>query len=133
MSALPVKQALLKTKYGAEAGTADAKKILEQAEPQYLIAVIGLPAQFARANSERLQEQLKPATTLTVKGKDPITADKVEVLPQNNQAGVMFRFPKTDPISLDDKEVEFATKIGPMVIKRKFKLSDMKVKGKLEL
>ena len=45
----------------------------------------------------------------------------------------MFRFPKTDPISLDDKEVEFTTKIGTMTIRRKFKLSDMKVRGQLEL
>jgi hypothetical protein len=133
VSALPVKEALLKSKYGAEAGSADAKKMLEQPERQYVIAVIGLPAQFARANAERIQEQLKAATAIERKGKDPIAPEKIEVFPQNNQAGFMFRFPKTDPISLDDKEIEFTTKIGPMTIKRKFKLADMKVKGQLEL
>jgi hypothetical protein len=34
VSALPVKEALLKSKYGAEAGSADAKKMLEQPERQ---------------------------------------------------------------------------------------------------
>ena len=46
---------------------------------------------------------------------------------------LFFVFPKTDPITLDDKEVEFSTQIGPMQFKRKFKLQEMVFDGKLEL
>ena len=60
---------------------------------------------------------------------------------------LLFAFPKSDAITLDDKEVEFVTKLcapsfGPAVpgqqacqynVKKKFKLKDMVVKGALAL
>jgi hypothetical protein len=46
---------------------------------------------------------------------------------------VYFLFPRSEAITLEDKEVEFETKLGPMEIKRKFKLQDMVFGGKLEL
>jgi hypothetical protein len=38
---------------------------------------------------------------------------------------IEFEFPKTAPITLEDKEVEFITKVGQSQIKKKFKLTDM--------
>jgi hypothetical protein len=46
---------------------------------------------------------------------------------------VLFAFPKTTPITEDDKEVEFNVKIGDFSIRQKFRLKDMVVKGKLDL
>ena len=34
----------------------------------------------------------------------------------------MRKSPRTDPITLEDKDVEFITKLGPLEIKKKFKL-----------
>jgi hypothetical protein len=34
---------------------------------------------------------------------------------------------------LDDKEIEFSSKVGTIALKQKFKLKDMAVNGKLEL
>jgi hypothetical protein len=45
----------------------------------------------------------------------------------------LFIFPRTDPITLDDKEVELDLKLGTMEAKRKFNLKDMVYNGKLEL
>lgn len=42
-------------------------------------------------------------------------------------------FPKTAGASVDDKEIEFVTKIGKMNIRKKFKLKDMVYNGKLEM
>jgi hypothetical protein len=46
----------------------------------------------------------------------------------------MFMFPRTDPLTLDDREVEFITKLGSVTeIKRKFRLRDMQVGDRLAL
>jgi len=53
-----------------------------------------------------------------------------------HQAGggtMMYSFSKEHAIELDDKEVEFTTKRGPMEIKKKFRLKDMVYHGKLAL
>jgi hypothetical protein len=44
-----------------------------------------------------------------------------------------FHFPRSVPYTLDDKEVEFATKLGDLSLKYKFRLKDMVFNGKLEL
>jgi hypothetical protein len=43
--------------------------------------------------------------------------------------GVVFAFPKTDAITLEDKDVEFVTKLGQVEIKEKFNLKDMVYHG----
>jgi hypothetical protein len=45
----------------------------------------------------------------------------------------VFLFPKTVAIDMDDKEVEFSTKLGQTIVKTKFKLKDMVFNGKLDL
>jgi hypothetical protein len=133
VSAMPLKQALVKTKYGDKAGGDEAKKMLDQADTQYVITMTGLPAQLAKSDPDHVREQLKSATALLRKDKDPLAADTVDVHPQNGQISVIFRFSKASPIAADDKEVEFSTKVGPLVIKRKFKLAEMEFNGKLEM
>src|SRR5207248_247361 len=69
-SALPVKQALLKAKYGSEVGTsADAKKIMEREEQFYVLGMRGLPAMLARGGADPLKKLMMEQSTLTVKGK----------------------------------------------------------------
>ncbi len=47
---------------------------------------------------------------------------------------IQFFFPRSnDPISLDDKDVTFETKIGRAKLEHKFHLKDMTVKGRLDL
>jgi hypothetical protein len=133
VSAMPMKQALIKTKYGDKAGSDEAKKMLEMPDTQYVVTLIGIPGQLARNDPDKVKDQLKSATTLNRKGKDAIVPDTVEMHPQNGQLAVIIRCPRANPITLDDKEVEFSTKLGSLVIKRKFKLSEMEFNGKLEL
>ena len=42
---------------------------------------------------------------------------------------LVFGFPKTDPITSADKEIEFSATVGPYYLKRKFKVKDMVLKG----
>ena len=132
-SALPVKQALARRKYGSEAATSpEAKKFLEE-NPGYLISLSGLPATTAAANVPQAKAAIKEQTTLSVKGKGAVQPTEIVVGPPGKQMDVFFVFPKTTAFTLDDKEVEFATQLGPMKVKYKFHLKDMVLNGNLEL
>ena len=133
-SALPVRQALARVKYGVEAATSpDVKVLLEPEEPNYVILVTGLPAAAARGDAQKIKDAISRRTTLNVKGKDAIRPTEVEVTADGKNAGAYFAFPKTMQFTLDDREVEFSTKIGDTTIQYKFQLKDMVFRGNLEL
>jgi hypothetical protein len=80
------------------------------------------------------QDRLKNATSLTVKGKDPIQPGKIDVVPgDEGKMTFRFYFPRSTDLSLDDKEVQFQTRVGPMALKQKFVLKEMTFDGKLAL
>jgi hypothetical protein len=53
--------------------------------------------------------------------------------PTGGSTILVFGFRKTDPITVDEEEVEVVSKIGQYNVKKKFKLKDMVVKGELAL
>ena len=133
-SALPVRQAEVVAKLGHEkAGSEEATKFLNQAVPGYIVALIGLPGAMGRMSPERLNEIARTSAALHIKDKDPVPALRAEASMRESFVDVYFVFPKTPPITLEDKEVEFAVNVGQMEVKRKFKLKEMVVGAKLEL
>jgi hypothetical protein len=133
-SAMPVREALVKTKYGNEAATsAEAKKALEEKVDHYILAVGGLPKNVLQGNADDLKKQMLAQGTLVIKGKDPIKPVDFMTESAGRTAEVMFAFPKTTTITEDDKEVEFIVKIGDFSIRQKFRLKDMLINGKLDL
>jgi len=133
-SALPVRQAVVVSKLGRQKATSEeANKFLNHELTGYVVALIGLPGAMARMPGERLNEIARTATALRIKDKDPIPALKAEAVSRDNLVDLYFVFPKTSPITLEDKEVEFAVSVGHIEVKRKFKLKDMMIGDKLEL
>jgi len=133
-TALPMKQALARLKFGKEvANSAEAKTFLDHEETTYMIGISGLPAVMMAGPEEQWKNALKSVTALSVKGKGLLAPSEVQITPNNKTIDVTFSFPRTAPLSLDDKEVEFSTRIGPMAVQSKFRLKDMVVNGKLEL
>ncbi len=133
-SALPVREALVKAKYGNEAATSpEAKKMLEAPIEHYILAVGGVPKATLRGDAEELKKQMLGQGVLMIKGKDPIKP--VDFMTENTgaTAEVLFAFPKTAAITEDDKEVEFVVRIGDLSVRQKFRLKDMLVNGKLAL
>jgi hypothetical protein len=129
-SAAPEKQAFVRNKFGEKAGTSEeAKQILEHEEPGYVIIVAGNLRPFMRTNPEGMKKIIQDNTALTVKGKEPLKLLEIQGAPTQ----LMFVFSKAVPLTLDDKEVDFTTKVADVVLKYKFKLKDMVVNGKLEL
>ena len=132
-SALPVRQALVVSKFGPEkADSEQAKNFLNQTVTNYVVGIIGVPPAFARGSGEGLPELAK-LVSLVRKDKEPIVAEKAQASQQPKGVDIYFLFPKADAITLDDKEVEFVAKLGRIEIRRKFKLKEMVVGEKLEL
>ena len=132
-SALPIRQAAMRAHYGPEVDTIEeARKVLNTKVSHYAVSLIGFPARMARQDPSRFAA-LASNAVLKRKKQDPIVAERVSVLPGDPPNGVVFYFPRTDPITLEDKEVEFQLEYGRLKIKRKFKLKKMVYNDKLEL
>ncbi len=132
-SALPIRQAQVVTALGHEQADSDkAKKFLGQEVPYYVVAVAGLPPDMVGRIPDQQLPELAKIASLVRKDKDPIQAENAQKFP-GEKGTVVFLFPKTSAITLEDKEVEFVSKVGRIEVKRKFKLKDMMIGDKLEL
>ena len=81
-----------------------------------------------------MQDRLKAATRLERKGKYPIHATGMETQESDGSVVMVFTFEAgSQPIRVEDKEVVFVTRFGPMQLRARFPLTDMVYQGKLEL
>ncbi|HWZ32606.1 MAG TPA: hypothetical protein VNX18_14795 [Bryobacteraceae bacterium] len=101
----------------------------------YILSVNGdLPMIGRRSNDEsesefaQRLEMLKQYTKLEKRG-DPIFLNKIAY----SNTGTLFYFERNDLIRLDDHQVTFVTKLGPIDVKAKFPLKEMLYRGKLDL
>jgi hypothetical protein len=86
------------------------------------------------AQKERRLEMLKEFTKL--ENKDgPVLLEKIEQGSRIGRPGpgTLFYFSRLDGISLDDRQVTFVTKLGPIDVRTRFTLKDMVYRGKLAL
>lgn len=134
INALPVRQAMVRGLIGRDAPIPpEGQQFLTEEDPFYTVAVVGLPPVFQVLG--QMVNEVLAETTLKRRDKDPIAPIDIGLLRDEDQSiRVMFMFPRTDPITLDEREVEFITKLGPDTeIKRKFRLRDMRVGERLLL
>lgn len=126
-SALPVREAL-KTKMSVALSE------------NYIINVFGNVPSPAPSNDDGADERktkfeiLQERTRLERKD-DPIELKRVELGPATaySSPGTLFYFSRVFPLTPEDKQVTFVTKIGPLEVKCKFTLKDLMYRGNLEL
>ena len=134
INALPVRQAVVRAVIGLNAPIPpDGRDFLAEEDPFYSVAVVGLPPPFALLG--RMIDVVKAETMLKRRNTPPVEPAEVVLERDDDQSiRAIFRFPRTDAITLDDRDVEFVTKLGPVTdIKRKFRLRDMQLGGRLVL
>jgi hypothetical protein len=85
-----------------------------------------------RGNNQAF-DQFMSSTQLVMKNKTPISPDNVKFINESGQSEIRFFFPKTSPITLEDKEVTFQTMVGRTKVEHKFEFKKMVRNGKLEL
>ena len=130
-SALPVKQANVRSKMkGPGDVPVDAQDYLTAADEFYVVLVEGMPQAIAR---QALSDQAKVKKSFIKVGKREIPLAKIATRPAGRNIDVVMFFEKTEPIKLDEKEAEVDAKLGMFEMKKKFKLTEMVVNGKLEL
>lgn len=134
INALPVRQAMVRNLIGRNGSIPpEGEQFLSEEDPFYTVAVVGLPPAFEVLG--QMIEEVLAETMLKRDDKDPIEPIDIGFLREGDQSiRVMFMFPRNDPITLDDREVEFSTKLGSITeINRKFRLRDMQIDGRLLL
>ena len=132
LTSLPIKQAMLKERF-AQGGdlTANAQKIMEAQEDVYAIGLSGLPTDMVEDVIHNI-EQVKQSSLNPAK-KPTIALADLDFQPRGRTTDVLFLFARTNPILVEDTEVEVILKLGTFEARRKFNLKDMVYNGKLEL
>jgi hypothetical protein len=127
-SALPLKQALVRQQVGLR-GTvsSEAQAMLSKDDEFYVVGVMGLPPQFTQAGAKTIEAFLRRV------GKTPIPAQQAGSQMLRGGSLLLIAFPRTDPITLDDGDVEFDVKLDQLEIRKKFRLKDLTFNGKLTL
>ncbi|HEY1305577.1 MAG TPA: hypothetical protein VGF24_18605 [Vicinamibacterales bacterium] len=128
-SALPVKEAAARQQAGKNGTITDeTKAALEHDENLYVIGIQGLPPQYLRPGPNNTIQAF-----LRREGKGAIAATQGSTQMTRGGALLLVGFPRTDPITLSDGDVEFDVKMGEFSFKKKFKLKDLVFDGKLAL
>ena len=133
-SALPIKQALVRRAIGRDTPVRPSDQAaLTQPDPLYAVTLSGLPPDFREL--VRMGDSIKASTVLKRKNGEPIGLEEVYLFEDSRDQtiSVVFSFPKTDTITLDDEEIELVTDLGGSPLKKKFKLADMVFHGQLTL
>lgn len=133
-SALPIRQALLLlSSRGNPQAAPESAAALEQEPREYLLELFGLPVQAAPANTTEWAASLERTAALVRKHRRPVPVQSVEIPPYGNHLSIQFRFPRTDAIVLEDRQVEFFAAGGAFEFRKTFQLAPMIYEGRLAL
>jgi hypothetical protein len=150
-SALPVREAFGRL----DVQNPFPKELAEKAANYYVVTVEGLRVPMGRPRGDAKgggqrgqqaeQEQLTPeamkqmqsrmaqATTIVRTDKEPMKPEAVRILQGAKGPTFQFFFKKSDPITVEEKEVKLVVKMGPMTVETRFKPKDMVFEGALAL
>jgi hypothetical protein len=151
-SALPIQHALLRQGHHPASSEDDSKDASKPAgsksvedinQKYYVVSVLGLSMPSRRSNSDSsdddrqsaddLRSRFLDAGTLIPRSKIAISAEDVQFEGRNGSTAIRFLFPKTFPLTVDEKEIVFQFQSQGVKFDHKFKLSDMQYQGKLSL
>jgi hypothetical protein len=129
-SALPIRQALARARWGAEAATSpDAAKLLAGQDEFYILA-IRVPVRMLGADPEKAAS----ASVLKIGKGAPFATTAVQLNRGQPFSELYLAFPRAGhAITLEDKEVELTVALGRLQAKKKFQLKSMVFEGKLDL
>lgn len=99
----------------------------------YVVAVYDLSG-VSYSDLKALASELKTTALLKREGKKDIKPSRVDIVPSDHQrVRVVYLFPRTAPISIDDSRIVFVAQIGRLSLTQQFPTADMLLQGKLEL
>jgi len=161
-TALPIRQALVRQHIGLGGKVMqDQQAMLSAVDERYIIAVEGLPGMYAgmieAIGAQTMLEREGKSPIMATQGLAQLfdkSGKPMEQLParggrpaasggggraggfgagDGSTATLIFGFPKSEPITAADKDIEFAATIGTYHLKHKFHLKDMVLNGEPSL
>jgi hypothetical protein len=125
-SAVPIRLAVLKLRSAGQPISDEQVAKAEAQRPNYVIAVVGLPA----PDPMRDPQELAKDAFLSVKGKTAAMATRSDYRKIGASDVYFFHFPKANlPVSSVDQQAEFKMRMGSIEIKKKFDLKEMRYQG----
>lgn len=114
-SARPVKMAIARPAPGT-AITADMQQYAVQQEPYYLVSISGSRTSFGVLPED--SATLVKFAGLQLKGRELIRPVEAVVRAEQDAVTILYGFPRTEPITLDDHEVEFVLQMQRTALPR---------------
>jgi hypothetical protein len=100
----------------------------------YAIAVYDVPLKLARVEMKGLADMLKKCAFLKIEGRKDIKPTRVAVVELGGGIATMvYLFPRSAKLSVEDKRIEFVAQIGRVVLAQYFYPPEMVYNGRLEL
>jgi hypothetical protein len=129
-SATPIRLAVLKLRSGENAPDDEQIAHATAARPNYVLAVVGLPAPDGDSDPHALAQE----AYIQAGANAPVRAIDSDYRRIGNSDVYFFRFARAaSPITLSDGSVEFKMRMGKIAVKKKFDLAQMQYKGQLAL
>jgi len=135
ISAPPMHEALRRQAEMEGRGRAQLRQVdrlLGQSDAHYMIMVADMPGHIIE-QTNTTEPQLQRGAQLKVMDRFETEPSRVEMRRGGGEAQIIFYFPRSDLISMEDRKIEFRMRLGATTIKREFKPSEMLVSGKLAL
>jgi hypothetical protein len=133
-SALPVRQA--KALYRQRDEKLDVRRVGEMVEtlsPGYVLEVFGLPAIVAHRGVEIVKMKLEQSAYLRTQSGKTLRPRRVDAEVHGLNVTALIHFPRAEPLTLADKEIECYGHADVFAFREKFKLSSMMYLERLEL
>ncbi|MEO8661772.1 MAG: hypothetical protein ABI693_25120 [Bryobacteraceae bacterium] len=102
-------------------------------ESDYVLELFGVPAQLAHSGTGIIETIAKDSAVLRTRSGRALRANRVEVNLQGLTMTIRIHFPRTNPITMADQEIDCEADLKVFYIREKFKLSAMQYLGHLEL
>ena len=127
-SATPIREALARArKHLAPAGSVKSPMNADSSESFYILSLIPVefnPAQRPKAPDGDAQNRIKSLTTLHRKRHEDLHPTAIAA-PSEGSGILVHYFPKSDPVTLEDTDVEFRTCAAPARVGVTFPLKEM--------
>ena len=133
-TALPVRQA--KALFRQRDGRLDPAKVSYLIEPRgdgYALEIFGLPSIVAHRSAGSIEAILRQSAYIRARSGKTIRPQRVEVTVGALMLDVKIHFPRTEPITVADQEIECFGDMQIFEFRERFKLSSMAYGGSLEM
>ncbi len=133
-SALPVRQAT--ALYRAKQQRDSKRNVTELVEARvggYVVEIFGIPSEVGHRGPESVAALVRGSAYLLTKSGRTIRPSDVKVNIASTTMSVLVHFSDAEPLTLEDKEVEFFADVQIFQVREKFKLDDMMYGGGLAL